>query len=371
MQSTAFDGFTKALAASQSRREAIRATLRLITHLVRGNAASKIHGDHQKFGVFQEANSVSPNKQQCSPVTSQGVCLNDDKKISNGVAPKTNGCGAKGGRRFPDGFSNANWRQACDRHDLCWGDCSKDKLACDHELHQGMIESCNTAFPFYSGDPLRVHRSICYGFANAYLWGLTISKQAHKAWVDAQNESCQCCPPCSLGTVECGSSCCASNQVCCNERCLPQSRICCPPEQEACGNVCCSSGKLCCDGMCIDQLRSVAHCGGCNKVCSPPNIFCVNGTCSPCFYEGQVYCNGRCCMPGQTCENGKCVGCRTGDTMCVPPVGCCPPEYSCCVNTCCPPGTTCCKSSPPYDEWRECCPLDRICHPGGRCIRPK
>ena len=106
-------------------------------------------------------------------------------------------------------------------------------------------------------------------------------------------------------------------------RCEPTSRTCvecvidehCPAGTLCVGNVCaagctdargCPGAQQCCNGACSDPASSIAHCGGCGRVCAVPNAMpaCQNGMCTV----------GACAAPFADCDRLPQNGCEV-DTL--------------------------------------------------------
>ena len=104
-----------------------------------------------------------------------------------GYVPEANGCGAKGGPKFPDTFGDASFLDACNRHDLCYGRCNSDRGACDKAFGKRLEKACTTAYP----KPGKAQRA-CLEQAKTYYDGVRLLGSV--AYDAAQSEACQCCP---------------------------------------------------------------------------------------------------------------------------------------------------------------------------------
>ncbi|MEZ5102330.1 MAG: hypothetical protein R3C15_21520 [Thermoleophilia bacterium] len=103
-----------------------------------------------------------------------------------GYVPEANGCGPKGGPKFPDKVGRADFRPACDAHDICYGTCRSDRDACDAQFARQLKRACQRAYP--KGKK----RQACLARAKDYVDGVTaLGSIAYDA---AQSEACQCCP---------------------------------------------------------------------------------------------------------------------------------------------------------------------------------
>ncbi len=154
---------------------------------------------------------------------------------------------------------------------------------------------------------------------------------------------------------QCGSTLCATGQVCCNESC----GICTPPDgtciallcapsdagqdasREQCGNTLCPTGEICCNATC--------------NLCAPPGLACAQTECDPAdggpsdggpSDGGREQCGSILCPTGETCCNESC-------GICVPPDGTCSTELCApdagadageiCGVLRCGPGLVCCN----------------------------
>lgn len=107
--------------------------------------------------------------------------------------PSYNGCGSKGGIRFPDSPSGADFSIACNYHDICYGFCNKDKSFCDSLFYHEMIAACTEK---HAGNSEALEKC---GTAAA-LYYLAVAEFGEFAYDDAQKEGCICCECTSLDT---------------------------------------------------------------------------------------------------------------------------------------------------------------------------
>ena len=81
----------------------------------------------------------------------------------------------------------ANFTPACNKHDVCYGTCNKDKDACDKAFCENLLKACKNTWPDAS-DP---KRRGCNTRANFYCAGVTLA--ADSDYWNAQAEGCHCC----------------------------------------------------------------------------------------------------------------------------------------------------------------------------------
>jgi Group XII secretory phospholipase A2 precursor (PLA2G12) len=104
-----------------------------------------------------------------------------------GHKPKANGCGPEKGIKVPDKpFWLADFKPACDFHDICYETCRVPKSACDSGFLRRMNAICKAQY----GSGVRYH--LCRGIASDYYEAVsTLGSGAYEA---AQKAACQCCP---------------------------------------------------------------------------------------------------------------------------------------------------------------------------------
>lgn len=84
--------------------------------------------------------------------------------------PRGDGC-----TRVPDSYLGANFRPACDAHDLCYGsNSSTDRLQCDRRLLDDLVVACKDEFGKYN--PLRYS---CLDMATKYYLGVRAFGRSH------------------------------------------------------------------------------------------------------------------------------------------------------------------------------------------------
>ena len=305
MNEEMFDQYTRTLSQATSRREFVRLTAGLITYAILSRIPSS-----GKISTLAQSPGCYVN---CSGVNSGGNCDSNLVKVENPESPPVaNGCGAKGGKKFPERFYEADFKSSCDSHDICYGSCDKTKTSCDNIFLDDLYNECE--FVLSGNSPIA--ERLCYAAAATYYFA--VDKFGEDAWVSGQQDSCTCCDPnensCGPGCTQCidggcvsgcsfGSGCtqcidggcvsgCPDGQICCDDECVDDCGGCdaCPPGQHCSNGFCCS---LCSVG---DPIN-----GGCVSLCDPFTEQCCGGTCWAfgCCDDGN---GGKiCCPAGCTC----------------------------------------------------------------------
>ena len=131
--------------------------------------------------------SPEPGKTQCRSGKSQ--CPN--------YHPRCNGCGPDDwkGKLVPNRpFGMANFKPACDTHDLCYGNCGKEKDSCDKAFLVDMQSACEERWMYLSVDPEPMANVLaklaCYKTAQMYYEA--VAKAGNSAYTSAQDEACKC-----------------------------------------------------------------------------------------------------------------------------------------------------------------------------------
>lgn len=163
----------------------------------------------------------------------------------------------------------------------------------------------------------------------------------------------QCQAPCPTGRVRCGTICCELNQICEGGQCIrPRS---CLPTETQCGNACCGDGTQCCRNATFET-------------CCPPGKQCCTGPqgAACCDPASSYCCGGVCCALGRVCPSpGLCLEeCPNGGTKCG--LICCARDRVCVgPETCagCSEGETPCAG-------KACCGKNQVCKQG-RCVKKK
>jgi hypothetical protein len=106
--------------------------------------------------------------------------------------PTKNGCGSKD-FDVPDTWpakgpgKKANFTPSCNKHDVCYGTCKKDKDACDKAFCSDLRKACAKTWP-NAGDSKRAG---CETRADFYCAGVILAGDS--AYWNAQAEGCHCC----------------------------------------------------------------------------------------------------------------------------------------------------------------------------------
>lgn len=300
-----FDRYTRTLGHDITRREFLRLTAGIVTFAFLSRLPS-VRKPSILAGTTQNCYG-----EDCSEVNDAGLCGPGLIKIEDPSSPPVaNGCGAKGGKKFPDQVFAANFKNGCDGHDLCWGSCVITKQSCDETLLNDLLFECTSVFAELN--PLTMR--ICFAAAEAYY--LAVNIPGYESWVAAQRESCMCCDlkdyACE-GCSHCVSGLCVSgckaDQICCNDQCVDN-------DQNNCGDcgITCDGCSQCVDGGCISGCGDCEVCGdgGCVSLCDPFTEQCCGGVCweFACCDDGD---GGQMCCPAgcSCCGPGVGGGCQT------------------------------------------------------------
>lgn len=237
MQSSNFDELTKALAASTSRRHALRliATASVGALLGLGGVSTAFAGHRRRSRTRSSpSRTPKPNKD----------CAHFCAAVFGANTPAANQCTSDAAHNKPN-----NLCQQCGGNagSVC---CTK------------------------SG-----------GFCNGFVAGATCCPSGQHC----DNGDCvaDCTPNCpgNCGDNGCGGSCgtCSPGETCINGSCC----------SNACGSVCCGSGERClADGCCPTDHFVCA-----NTYCCSVGDLCTESGCCPQSRQ----CHGGCCPPGKTC----------------------------------------------------------------------
>jgi hypothetical protein len=104
-----------------------------------------------------------------------------------GFKPSSNGCGTKE-HPVANRFGKANFKPACDAHDICYGTCGKPKSECDERFCNAVHAACRAAYRKGTRG-----RAACLDRANDYCLGGSLGSTVVGAYDDAQSEACDCC----------------------------------------------------------------------------------------------------------------------------------------------------------------------------------
>jgi hypothetical protein len=147
-------------------------------------------------------------------LNADGSCPpNTTKQPQPGNVPTYNGCGPEGGSiKIPQGYGKADYRPACNGHDLCYEDCGSSKSTCDDNFHDGMDDSCAAAYP---GTLNALLRFGCY--ERSYAYYQAVSQFGDDAWIAAQYKACECCQKQTTVYCNCNKKCYTSVTTCLDE----------------------------------------------------------------------------------------------------------------------------------------------------------
>lgn len=101
-------------------------------------------------------------------------------------------CGTQGGipiNPSPPAAGGANFTPACEKHDLCYQDCSSTRDGCDQNFKNDLYKICDQQHPDDA-----TAREKCKQAADA--WWLALTMFGGSAYTDAQNAACFCAPGC-------------------------------------------------------------------------------------------------------------------------------------------------------------------------------
>jgi hypothetical protein len=213
--SVIFDNLSRSLGSEIPRRQALKVALTSFTGAALAQLGIKsawAAGDTCLCrGVTYDpatACCTPSGVQQKHPLTSVAACPN--RVAHPGHVPVGNGCGAQGGRQFPDGFGAASFLGCCNTHDVCWGTCNNTQATCDNSFLTCLRASCDAAYP---GSGLNaIKRSTCRGAANSY-YAAVSSRFGTPNYEAAQAAACDCCSE-STCPNSCAGSVCGSLPPC-------------------------------------------------------------------------------------------------------------------------------------------------------------
>jgi thiol-disulfide isomerase/thioredoxin/uncharacterized membrane protein YphA (DoxX/SURF4 family) len=139
---------------------------------------------------------------RCCPCPDTITNLDDCPNRVQRSPPTANGCGGADTsdfiRDFLDRFKEADFRPACNAHDICYGTCNRTQKQCDDEILRALESICRATFADVGGSegPFmtdRDRRRICLNQAGKY-HAVVRGEAGRKRYERAQRESCQCCP---------------------------------------------------------------------------------------------------------------------------------------------------------------------------------
>ena len=110
--------------------------------------------------------------------------------IDNFKEKECNGCGAKGGQKFPDSYMGlVDFTGCCNDHDICYGTCGRDKGVCDKNLGDCMRSKCEQALKYVYHEKV-----LCKTMADAY--EKAVSDWGNSAFEAGQDSGCIWRPCC-------------------------------------------------------------------------------------------------------------------------------------------------------------------------------
>ena len=201
--------------------------------------------------------SCNPGEQRATWTPS---CNNaDNYPIPSGRPSTFNGCGPESGidlrwfgtREPPDRPPwLADFANACNHHDCCYGTCGKSKAECDSTFFEELLGACGlNPANLVSG----IGAMYCAQIAGIYF--AAVAGGGADAYQAAQQDACDCCVNTCQG-VTCGDF----------QRCVGGQCVCWYDYQTNCGD------------YCTDLLHDPENCGTCGNVCD--SGVCASGACA-------------------------------------------------------------------------------------------
>lgn len=265
MSSNWLDRLARDVARGMTRREAVR--------VLAGTAAAAAFAPLMRAGGVVSARGIAPDDKGCSGTRTFFVpgCKKPVPKL-NYEAP-INGCGPEGGV-FGTGINAvpnrplflANFRPACNTHDVGYSTCNRPKEDTDWKFLVDMNAICNDEYPS-TGLFDSILRSDCKFSATTFY--MAVKDGGADAYKAGQADACDCCDEC------------------------PPRRS--PPPPSQCPNSC-PAGY----GVCCVQIKYGFHNGGC---CSAGQECCIGSN------NAQDHPNmmSWCCQKGRCGDAGKCL----------------------------------------------------------------
>lgn len=197
MDATRFDRLARTLASGVSRRV-----------LLRGLAAGVVASFYSRVSL----RAATPPAGTCSGVTYDPqtqccvlgavrqkhpidrVAFCPDRVAHPGHVPVFNGCGSGFfGGLVPNRFRAANFKSACNAHDLCYEDCSASQDTCDINFLNDLLDQCLAAYPPSNARGRERQRQECEARAQQY-YTVVSGPLGRDAYEIAQSNACDCCP---------------------------------------------------------------------------------------------------------------------------------------------------------------------------------
>lgn len=218
--------------------------------------------------------------------------------VANGKAAVYNGCGPLAGLDLPvlghgdwipdQPLGLADFRQACNDHDCCYGHCGSPKSECDTNALSAWSDACRQQWgpsgrTGYLLDWIGL--GYCLSVAVGYYKGITGGKSVD-AFNVSQEEVCDCCTcPSGCDVAQCEYCDTSSNPAGeCRQRCGPGQECC----KYACRELCLGGAQR--DPVTCECPNTKVYCG-CSSTCyedeatclanCPATLHCFTGICGP------------------------------------------------------------------------------------------
>lgn len=279
--STVFDHLSRSVGSQATRRDALKTMIVGLGGIMSAGlgfknaaAATQCLCGRQLFNPETQC-CVAGIIQTKYPITNLNACPSREGRPGRPQC-EGNGCGEEGGFiRWPSKLLKADILSCCNGHDCCWDECKADRSACDNAFENCMVKSCEATYPpdMIGGiggqiDVNRFDRDNCLLAARSYAFGVRTDRWGTKAYVKAQQVSCNCCG--TQTCLTCPGGTCASLPGCGSSGCVCFQTVegngFCHRPQLCAGLPTCSSSQNCPDGWaCV----SVTCCGS-TSICIQP-----------------------------------------------------------------------------------------------------
>jgi hypothetical protein len=274
-QDALVDCVTRAFVGSMPRRKAIKLVVAGVTGLAFTRLGFKAVWAQQLCNCNGVA--YDPITQCCTtsgvqpknPIVDLAACPN---RVPNpDFVAMANGCGAEGGRKFPERFGPVNFKQCCDPHDICFGTCNSDRDGCDSDFLSCLLKACSDGLGVLGIISPRLLLT-CNAIAATYFLAVQ-SPIGTQAYESAQKKACNCCGDSTCG---CTPGVCGTFTVCAPAPGSPPNCYCFATAE---GGGACSRDFFCSS---TNSCTSSSQCG-------PGSVCVVNTCCGP-----QGYCTPVC-----------------------------------------------------------------------------